>query len=121
MKDYEKDGAAFEKYTKISTRTLSLNNPEMSAIDSIKLFDKRILVLGGGAGRVPLNLSLYGNKVTSIEISRSLVEFCKSRYPKTKFGNVEFLVGDAKFMESVDGCYDAVFFPMNGIDLTRNI
>ena len=113
---YETDEVV-AKYAANTTRVRSLNNPEKYLIDRYDIKNKNVLVLGGGAGRVPANLLLYGNKVLSIDRSKKLTEVAKNNFPNSKFADLEFREGDASNLSSIpDASFDVVLFPMNSID-----
>ncbi len=113
---YESDQVV-AKYAANTTRVKSLNNPEKYLIDRYDLKGKSVLVLGGGAGRVPVNLLLYGNKVLSIDRSKKLTEIAKNNFPQEKFRDLEFCEGDASDLSFLpDQGFDVVLFPMNSID-----
>lgn len=113
---YESDEVV-AKYAANTTRVRSLNNPEKYLIDRYGIKNKSVLVIGGGAGRVPANLLLYGNKVLSIDRSQKLTEAAKNNFPHSKFADLEFREGDASDLPSLpDSSFDVVLFPMNSID-----
>lgn len=113
---YESDEVV-AKYAANTTRVRSLNNPEKYLIDRYDIKNKNVLVVGGGAGRVPANLLLYGNKVLSIDRSKKLTEAAKNNFPNSKFVDLEFHEGDASNLSSIpDASFDVVLFPMNSID-----
>ncbi len=113
---YESDEVV-AKYAANTTRVRSLNNPEKYLIDRYDIKNKNVLVVGGGAGRVPANLLLYGNKVLSIYRSKKLTEAAKNNFPNAKFTDLEFREGDASNLSSIpDASFDVVLFPMNSID-----
>jgi SAM-dependent methyltransferase len=110
------------KYASKTTRVRQLNNPERSLIDYYQLWDKDILVLGSGAGRVPANLLLFGNRVTGIELSPELHNAALNDYPPELYGNLTLMNADARDLGCVeDASFDCVFFPMNGIDLAPTL
>ena len=111
-----------QKYPSKSTRVRQLNNPERELVDYYRLWEKDILILGGGAGRVPSNMVLFGNRVTSIELSPELHNAAMTDYPPEIFGNLKFINGDARCLSCLaDSSFDCVFFPMNGIDLAPTL
>lgn len=113
---YESD-VVVAKYAANTTRVRSLNNPEKYLIDRYDIKNKNVLVIGGGAGRVPANLLLYGNKVVSIDRSKKLTDIAKINFPQEKFIDLEFREGDASNLSSIpDASFDVVLFPMNSID-----
>jgi ubiquinone/menaquinone biosynthesis C-methylase UbiE len=106
-----------EKYSANSTRARSLNNAEKIFIDRYNIKDKKVLVLGCGAGRVPINLILYGNKVIGVDYSEKLYNFSITNFPKSKFPDLNFLLGDFTNLDSIENeSFDVVIFPMNSID-----
>lgn len=110
------------KYASKLTRVRQLNNPERQLVDTYQIWDKRVLVLGSGAGRVPANLALFGNYVTGIELSSELHATAITTYPPNVFGNLRLLHGDARNLDGVeDESFDCVLFPMNGLDLAPTI
>ena len=120
LEDYE-FGAAAEKYMRKSTRTRMLNSPELQLIDTIGLFDKDVLVVGSGAGRVPSQLAVLGNRVVSVERSARLCNFQISCYSQI-LRNLECVNCDANELSNfVKDEFDVVFFPMNGLDLAGSI
>jgi 16S rRNA A1518/A1519 N6-dimethyltransferase RsmA/KsgA/DIM1 with predicted DNA glycosylase/AP lyase activity len=105
-----RDEKVIEKYISKTTRVRQLNNPEKSLIDHYQLWNKDILVLGSGAGRVPSNLLLFGNKVTAIELSPELHQAALTDYPPELFGNLKLLNSDARNLDCVkDASFDCVF------------
>ncbi len=113
---YETDEVV-AKYAVNTTRVRSLNNPEKYLIDRYDIKNKNVLVIGGGAGRVPANLLLYGNRVLSIDRSTKLTEAAKNNFPNAKFADLEFHEGDASNLSGIpDVSFDVVLFPMNSID-----
>lgn len=113
---YETDEVV-AKYAANTTRVRSLNNPEKYLIDRYDIKNKNVLVIGGGAGRVPANLLLYGNSVLSIDRSTKLTEAAKNNFPNAKFADLEFREGDASNLSGIsDVSFDVVLFPMNSID-----
>ena len=120
VKLYEQDNVV-SKYTAKTSRLRQLNNIEKQWVDYYQVADKNVLVLGGGAGRIPSNLMLFGNKVTSVDLSQNLHQAALKDYPPEKFPNLNFVYGDASkidFME--DESFDVTCFPM-GIDLLNPI
>lgn len=113
---YETDEVV-AKYTANTTRVRSLNNPEKYLIDRYDIKNKTVLVIGGGAGRVPANLLLYGNRVLSIDRSTKLTEAAKNNFPNARFADLEFREGDASNLSGIsDVSFDVVLFPINSID-----
>ncbi len=112
---YESDQVV-AKYAANSTRLRSLNNPEKYLIDRYDIKAKHVLVIGGGAGRLPANLLLYGNSVVSVDRSRKLTDAATQNFPPQDFPKVSFVLGDACDLSNIGGDFDAVIFPMNSID-----
>jgi SAM-dependent methyltransferase len=113
---YETDEVV-AKYAANNTRLRSLNNPEKELVDRFDIKNKEVLVLGCGAGRVPINLLLYGNRVKGIDFSRKLIEIAKKNFPITKFADVSFDYGDMTDLNNIPNeYYDVVIIPMNSID-----
>lgn len=118
---YESDEVV-SKYANNSTRLRNLNNPEKYFIDQFDIKNKKVLVVGGGAGRLPINLILYGNEVVSVDRSSKLTDFAKKEFPKNDFSRLEFVLADALDLSSLeDEYFDAVIFPMNSIDYVGDI
>lgn len=118
---YESDEVV-AKYASNSTRLRSLNNAEKNFIDRFGVKDKKVLVIGSGAGRVPSNLLLYGNIVVGVDRSKKLVEFARSTFPNEKFKDLTFVEADAENMDSIpDESFDVVYFAMNTIDYIDSI
>jgi len=113
---YESDEVV-GKYAANTTRVRSLNNPEKELIDRFDVKNKDVLVLGSGAGRVPANLLLYGNRVLGIDRSERMIEVANKNYPNEKFKDLSFALADATDLHNIpDESYDVVIFPMNSID-----
>lgn len=118
---YESDEVV-AKYSSNSTRLRSLNNAEKNLIDKFDIKDKKVLVVGSGAGRVPSNLLLFGNVVVGVDRSKKLVEFARSTFPNEKFKDLTFIEADAENLESIpDESFDVVYFAMNTIDYIDSI
>lgn len=116
-KDLYESDAVVAKYAANTTRAKSLNNPEKYLIDRFDLKNKNILVIGGGAGRLPANLLLYGNTVTSVDRSKGMIGAARKNFPEEKFPDLKFIEADAINLSIIqDGDFDAVIFPMNSID-----
>lgn len=110
------------KYAEKSTRVRQLNIPERALIDHYNIWDKDVLVLGSGAGRVPANLLLFQNRVTAVELSPELHAVASNDYPRNVFGNLSLHNGDARNLDWLpDNAFDVALFPMNGIDLAQTI
>jgi SAM-dependent methyltransferase len=115
--DYEGD-AIVAKYTAMTTRVRQLNIPERKFIDAFDIHDKSVLVIGGGGGRVPANLLLFGNRVVSVDRSKRLHQSAAATYPKDAFPRVTWIHGDVLDLPKlVAEKFDVVFFPQNGLDL----
>lgn len=113
---YESDEVV-SKYAANTTRLRSLNNAEKFFIDRFDIKNKSILVIGSGAGRVPANLLLYGNRVHGIDRSEKLTAIASQNFPEGKFADLKFEMGDAIDLQGVSNeSFDVVFFPMNTID-----
>ena len=111
-----------KKYGSKKSRSRQLNNAERIFVDTYQIYNKKVLVLGSGAGRVPSNLSLFGNDVTAIELSKGLFSLSLEAYPPNRFSNIKFIHGDATDLSQLpDKEFDVTFFPMNGLDLIRPI
>ena len=110
-----------DKYASFDTRVRQLNTPERSLIDYYQIYNKKILVIGSGAGRVPSNLLLFGNHVTTVESSLKLYQFAMAAYPKNKFKNLHQFYGDANNLDFLKKRFYFVFFPMNGLDLAQTL
>ena len=121
-KDLYESKEVVAKYTSHSTRARSLNNAEKDLIDRFDIRNKKILVLGSGAGRVPINLILFGNEVLGIDRSEALLKFAQKTFPKSKFSTLDFIQGDMCDLSSVsDESFDVVIFPMNSIDYVEGL
>ncbi len=117
---YETDEVV-NKYAANSTRVRSLNIPEKILIDRFDIKNKNILVIGSGAGRVPVNLLIYGNKVKGLDRSKKLNTIANQNFPNSKFADLVFEEGDATDLSKIpDESYDVVFLPMNTIDYIDN-
>lgn len=117
---YEEDYVV-DKYATNTTRVRSLNNAEKIFVDRFSIKNKKVLVVGCGAGRVPANLLLYGNTVVGIDRSVKMINAAKNNFPTEKFTALSFMVGDAIDLSMVeDESYDVVFLPMNTIDYVEN-
>lgn len=113
---YESDPVVL-KYASNTTRVRSLNNAEKVLIDRFDIKNKKVLVIGSGAGRVPANLLLYGNIVTGIDRSKKLNEIANKNFPQSKFSDLTLLEGDATNLDQFENeSFDVVIFPMNSID-----
>ncbi len=105
------------KYTANTTRVRSLNNAEKIFIDRFDVKNKDVLVIGSGAGRVPANLLLYGNRVLGIDRSKKLTEAANRSFPQTKFTDLSFKEADAIDLSHIPNeSFDVVFFAMNTLD-----
>lgn len=105
------------KYTANTTRVRSLNNPERELIDRFDIKNKDVLVIGCGAGRVPANLLLYGNRVIGVDRSRALHQAAQQNFPPEKFTDLQFVLADAVDLSLIpDNHFDTVLFPMNALD-----
>jgi len=113
---YELDEVV-NKYAVNTTRSRSLNNPEKFLIDRFNIKNKDVLVLGSGAGRVPINLLIYGNRVKGIDRSVKLNNIANDNFPSSKFKDLSFELGDITDLNMIpDNHYDVVIFAMNTID-----
>lgn len=131
MKKYTKNAAyklfnknedTISKYKSFNTRNRQLNIPERLLIDHYNLYNKRILIVGGGTGRLASNLLLFGNKVLSIDYSEEFTSLAKQLYSKNDFMNIKFDCMDGRNLDSLFGSdFDAVICPMNTIDYAPNL
>lgn len=118
---YESDEVV-TKYVANTTRARSLNNADRALIDRFNIKNKKVLVLGCGAGRVPVNLLLFGNEVVGVDRSERLLQYAKETFPKTKFRDLDFLLADMCDLSSIhDEIFDVIIFPMNSIDYIDTI
>ena len=109
------------KYVSFNTRVRQLNIPERLFIDHYQIYNKKVLIIGSGAGRVPTNLLLFGNHVTTVESSLKLYEFATETYPNSKFKNLHQYLGNGNDLDFLKEKFDVVFFPMNGLDLAQTL
>jgi len=73
----------------------------------------RTLEIGCGAGRILGYLLEFGGEVHGIDLSPSMVEYCRRRYPRA-----HLRVGDLRDLSaSTEGLYDAVIAADNVIDV----
>lgn len=106
-----------KKYVANTTRLRVLNDSEKILIDRFDIKNKRVLVLGSGAGRVPANLLLFGNTVVGVELSLALHKAALQNFPKEKFSDLDLRQGDARNLSDIpDESFDIVWFPQNGLD-----
>lgn len=111
-----------DKYTANTTRSRSLNNADKFLIDRFNVKNKKVLVLGCGAGRVPINLLLFGNQVVGVDRSEALLDFARKTFSKDKFSDLDFILADMCDLSVIpDESFDVVFFPMNSIDYIDDI
>ncbi len=114
---FNKEESTLAKYKSYGSRNRQLNIPEKSLIDHYQLHNQRILIVGGGTGRLASNLLLFGNKVVSIDYSMEFTNAAKSLYSKDDFMNIEFYCMDGRNLESLYGSdFDTAICPMNTID-----
>ncbi len=71
----------------------------------------RVLDLGCGSGRTSVELKQLGHDVVAIDLSDSLLQIAKERYP-----NIRFLNMDASALTFDAESFDNVLFSFNGID-----
>ena len=111
-----------KKYASNTTRANSLNIPEKIVIDKYLLNPHKILEVGCGAGRLAVNLYLYGHDVKGIDLSEGLIERAKEKFPGERFPHLVFENDNAVTLShQEDASYDTVFFTMNGIDYIENL
>lgn len=111
-----------EKYSANNTRARSLNNADKFFIDRFDVKNKRVLVLGCGAGRVPVNLLIFGNQVVGVDRSEALLNFAITTFPKSKFADLDFILADMCDLSVIPNeSFDVVMFPMNSIDYIEDI
>lgn len=114
--NYESDDM-FAKYAKNDTRNRCLNIPEKIVIDKYDIKNKDVLVIGSGGGRLPANLTLYGNHICAVEKSKRLYEASKEAFGN--FPNLYFLnddMMDLSFLKEQREQFDVVYFAINVID-----
>jgi len=105
------------KYSANTTRLRSLNNAEKFFIDCFDVKNKHVLVIGCGAGRVPANLLLYGNRVLGVDRSEAMIKAARNNFPQALFPGLSFERHDAVDLSNItEQHFDTVFFPMNSID-----
>ncbi len=110
-----------EKYAANTTRLRVLNDSEKFVIDTFDVKNKKVLILGSGAGRVPANLLIFGNTVVGIELSEPLYQASLKNFPKEKFPDLDIRHGDARNLEKLENeSFDVVWFPQNGLDYVPN-
>ena len=109
IKLYETD-IVVGKYTSMKTRVRQLNNAEKEFVDKYNIVSKKILVLGSGGGRVPVNFLLFNNEVIGVERSKKLHQKANQLYPKEYFKRLELKQGNATDLrEYNDNSFDLVF------------
>lgn len=112
----------FNKYSANSTRLRTLNNSEKYLVDKFDIKNKNVLVLGCGAGRVPINLLLFGNKVVGVDRSEKLITFAKENFSNNDFRKLDFILSDMCDLSKIENeIFDVVIIPMNSIDYLENI
>ena len=117
---YEQDEVV-GKYSANTTRVRSLNNCEKEFIDRFDIKNKKVLVLGCGAGRVPVNLLIFGNQVVGVDRSEALLNFAIKTFPKNKFSDLDFILADMCDLSKIpDENFDTVIFPGNSIDYLQD-
>jgi len=110
------------KYSSFDPRVRQLNLAEKSFIKHYEIYNKKVLVVGSGAGRVAANLLLFGNKVFAVESSIKLHQSALTTYPNNKFKNLVTHYGDANNLDFIkNNSFDVVFFPMNGLDYAQTL
>lgn len=107
---------AVEKYVRTSTRTRTLNVPEAQFVDHYQVWDRKVLVVGGGVGRVPAQLTIFRNDVTSVDSSAKMTESARLEFPSSRFGSLKIELMDARSLGFEDQQFDVTLFPMNGVD-----
>lgn len=118
---YESDEVV-GKYAANNTRVRSLNNPEKDLIDRFDVKNKDVLVIGCGAGRVPANLLLYGNRAVGVDRSQKLYDAAVKNFPQEKFADLKFVLADATDLQVIPNeSFDVVIFPMNSIDYLESL
>lgn len=121
-RDLYESEEVLKKYGENNTRVRSLNNAEKAFIDRFAVKDKKVLVVGSGAGRVPANLLLFGNAVSAADRSRGMVELARKNFPSSIFPTLAFRQAEAEDLSAFpDDSFDVVFFPQNGIDYIETI
>ena len=119
---FNKDESTISKYRSYGTRDRQLNIPERSLIDHYHLHNQKILIVGGGTGRLAANLLLFGNEVLSIDYSKEFTNAAKSLYSRDNFMNIQFECMDGRNLDSLHGSdFDAVICPMNTIDYAPSL
>lgn len=113
---YESDGVA-SKYSAPKARNRQLNVPEARFVDRYPVSGSRILVLGSGTGRLPVNLSFWASSVVAIERSERMFRAAEATYPAASFPRVTFIRASPPDTVGLNESeFDFVLFPMNGID-----
>ena len=116
---YELDDVV-AKYSALTTRVRQLNIPERELIDELNITKKDVLIVGGGAARIPANLLLLGNRVTSVELSEKLHAAALAIYPPADFPRLTLKQGDARDLSFLpDNSFDFAYF--NGLDLIETM
>jgi ubiquinone/menaquinone biosynthesis C-methylase UbiE len=78
--------------------------------------DKKLLVLGCGAGRVVPCLIDMGYKVTATDIEPKMIEATKKRLKELGDFSCTVMIADATKLPFANDSYDYILFPFHGID-----
>ena len=102
------------KVARFYVRSNEISPPEQTILNLLdtKLPEMHMLDVGVGAGRTTKFFATKTKTYLGIDFSNSMIEACKSQFPK-----VDFRLADARSLPFFDlGQFDFVLFSFNGID-----